>query len=613
MKALKEKRIGLRSLWRRGLVILSLFALVFASCNQTEGDSEPTTEPPAANGRVPYAIDVWQQPTEDSLMGLPLDLTGIKVMVRYTDGSTSWLTDADAAKFTTEPRWATGAYSTAPTPGTGSLGTFTPLYQYRLYYSENGVIVPPAEVTVNDVIPIIREDTRLSVVDLVGKDPLSGNHTGSFYQSNGLQIIGYTTNQKVKEMYVDDTADLTGIELAANYRKVNGNQYTDDLALQPKKVDFTLDMDWRVIPYYDNGKDTGRGGLYLTVGRNPLNDSDPLMTYNHRPGTAATYDALGVANNKPADLGVTAVAALDAVWHATKLELVEELEMEPFFYWYTDDNDSWIKRVDSAKLRVTYSNDKTKDFTVPEALYQNTVWLNNIQDGKVNYNNGGLLTDKTTSIYDWRPFAVEGILDTAKVRGIDKEAAQKYLKLSEPQIGLYYRGVRTWVPVTVFDTYDGVEVLPLDGGAQVTIDMRGKDNDYQGMNATEFSKMITVNALFSAHANPEAGQIAFPLKFKDSNSPDPGTDGVPGFTPDAKDGNELYYSMNFGVRENGTTVTAGWGISNTVKNNAQKNVTIYYANPDGQDVDSAGPASTIKTKNKKGTILVEWVNVPAKS
>ena len=38
MKALKEKRISLRSLWRRSLVILSLLALVFVACGDGDGD-----------------------------------------------------------------------------------------------------------------------------------------------------------------------------------------------------------------------------------------------------------------------------------------------------------------------------------------------------------------------------------------------------------------------------------------------------------------------------------------------------------------------------------------------------------------------------------------------
>jgi len=92
MKALKEKRVSLRSFLRRGLVILSLLALVFASCSESGGDeggtngSQPPTptEPPK-----PTVVDIHIliQPQFESYQGLPANLTGMEAEVKWSDGT----------------------------------------------------------------------------------------------------------------------------------------------------------------------------------------------------------------------------------------------------------------------------------------------------------------------------------------------------------------------------------------------------------------------------------------------------------------------------------------------------------------------------------------------
>jgi len=96
MKALKEKRVSLRSLFRRSLVILSLLALVFASCGDsgssngngngpgTEPPVEPPVEPPA---KVVSAIVILQQPQVESYQGMKPQLDGLIADVIFTDGS----------------------------------------------------------------------------------------------------------------------------------------------------------------------------------------------------------------------------------------------------------------------------------------------------------------------------------------------------------------------------------------------------------------------------------------------------------------------------------------------------------------------------------------------
>jgi len=118
MKALKEKRVSLRSLFRRSLIILSLFALVFAACSDSESEGpvtpiNPITPiiPPNGNGTVDpppegttyldyvTRIEVLQHPTMYSFEGAAPDLTGVKVALSWKnddpDGKGEWVQIVD--------------------------------------------------------------------------------------------------------------------------------------------------------------------------------------------------------------------------------------------------------------------------------------------------------------------------------------------------------------------------------------------------------------------------------------------------------------------------------------------------------------------------------------
>jgi len=117
MKALKEKRVSLRSLMRRGLVILSLFALVFASCSDSDSGTDPTggtdgTTPPPS--KTVTAIQILRQPVNESYQGFAPDLTGLIAEVFWSDG-TSETVLGESGKFTTSPGYCDEAW-----PGTKS-------------------------------------------------------------------------------------------------------------------------------------------------------------------------------------------------------------------------------------------------------------------------------------------------------------------------------------------------------------------------------------------------------------------------------------------------------------------------------------------------------------
>ena len=92
MKALKEKRLSLRSYLRRGLVILSLFALAFASasCSDSTGDDGDSkdTPPPVQTGPKAVTITVKDNPTNLWFQGAPPDVTGMSIDVKWDNSET---------------------------------------------------------------------------------------------------------------------------------------------------------------------------------------------------------------------------------------------------------------------------------------------------------------------------------------------------------------------------------------------------------------------------------------------------------------------------------------------------------------------------------------------
>ena len=114
MKALKEKRVSLRSLFRRSLVILSLLALAFAfaSCSGDSGGTGGSveTEPPTNGGTGPTnppaaawvkTMTVLKHPNVPSYEGAMPNLKGLQVLVKWNDGKEEIVDDPE--KFNVYP------------------------------------------------------------------------------------------------------------------------------------------------------------------------------------------------------------------------------------------------------------------------------------------------------------------------------------------------------------------------------------------------------------------------------------------------------------------------------------------------------------------------------
>jgi hypothetical protein len=270
----------------------------------------------------------------------------------------------------------------------------------------------------------------------------------------------------------------------------------------------------------------------------------------------------------PADRGVTVMAPLEAVYHVTGIEIISPPELDPFFYWKSDDSEDWLDRCKDSKFRATYSNGGTREFTVAEALMQNNVYYNMNPDPTM------------------LAFAIEGISRTGVVLGT--VGAADVSTNRNPQILYYYRGHRATVKVPVFTRLTGLSVVSASGN-QILVDMLKRDNDYLPVDSVWFSKLITVVATFTAFSDPTLPAAALTLEF-DKTCTDVNYE-------DASDTES--YTMNFGKadsRREAPYLGDGWGVCDlTGNNNRTRPVSIYYR-PEG---------GTVRTAR----IQCDWINI----
>ena len=575
MKALKEKRISLRSLLRRSLVILSLLALVFVSCGDSSSDSSDTD-----NGRVPLRIEVIADPTQNSYEGLPVNLAGLKAILVYNTDATDYELVTDFARLSTYPATAVGYDN--------GFGVWTPLNKYQLWYN-TGKEVLKATISLgsgtntNSVIPIVREDTSIPSGGTPTDSIDSNKWTDDFYWAQGLQLTGLTTHVKNK-LYVDDYPDFSGLTLEAHY--ADATKFV---------IPWTGDVKWQIRPRYNNGMATGNGDLIVTIGEC---SADVLECMGFFPGANFVYK------------GVSVSTPLTEVWHVTKLEVVPEPDLW-LFYWQADDNAFWTEKLIDANLHVTYSNGGTKDFSVKDALRMNEIWYNANPSGDVDI-----------------PFDVVGVWDSRA------PTVTSYAKDTNSKISLYYRGVRTQIKVPVLVKLSALAVVSESGG-QIEADLRPRDNDYGGMNAKTFSKNLRVTATFTNNDGSVSKDLvlAFDENLKeggveytatgDGTSDTEVFQGHPNVLPtkDAAAAAAGLYSMTYGNAPwwDGTAWKQGalepdpsakpartqgaWGNVNDPKyNNANKALTVYYAPP-----NNIGGVGT--TKALKQTINIDWKNI----
>ena len=230
MKALKEKRVSLRSVLRGGLVILSLLALVFAGCSDSDDDGNnggqgPVTPPPTPAGPTAVTINIMKQPGNWSFQGCPPDISDVVLEVRWSDGTVGFVSgDLGAQGFYAVPPYCEDA---SPKANGGTAGTFQN-YEHFLYgLNADQLAIPNTSAPFNPsvgkftimhkgstaisnelilpgVIPLFRV-TRAATTSTVAaeQEPYRGNNTPL---TTGLNLTTLATEIK---WYADQRPDYS--------------------------------------------------------------------------------------------------------------------------------------------------------------------------------------------------------------------------------------------------------------------------------------------------------------------------------------------------------------------------------------------------------------------
>jgi len=512
MKALKEKRISLRSLWRRGLVILSLFALVFASC---AGDSDNDGGGGSGGGKKASGVVFPSYLEASQYLGRPVDLSGVTVTVYYSDGSGGSEVikyEEHKGDFDTWPKVVTGTYDNdqagANTYFTGMPGAIV-IYDAG-YGNKLARYIPFRKPAVG----IIRDDTTTDTVDKT-----TGAKTGdTAVFANGLQLTGELAK---KAYYVDDqSVDFSGLTLEADY---------DDGSHLPIAW---KDVTWKIVPDYSgrpgstfepNADGTSKGWLYITVGEDTNAWWGEWKNYDGNPANSSAWkwEVGGIGGGSAGDNwtsgnegkktsvwsgGVTMRTLIPTVYTVKERKGGIEWDsdgdptarMEDFFFFQENSPGSWTQRLIDANagIIVHYEGDPApKPFKIAQLVQQEIYWNLNMADGSP---------------------------DDCGVRPIkyiyNAKDVGSYKGNANPMIVINYRGGRLELPINVYTTFKGISVELKDGSpGQTSLDETDEawDNDVElpiGTSASAFAEMVNVYATYNAYNNKNAPQAKIKLQ-----------------------------------------------------------------------------------------------------
>jgi len=663
MKALKEKRIGLRSLLRRGLVILSLFALVFAfaSCADSDGDDDTSqppitnTDPPVSKGTVPARIEIVSWPTNDQYEGYPLDLTGLEVRVFAADkAENNWTIKYPGTKFSTYPTYAVGVIGQEQGGG-GSDLVWLPQLQYDLTWISTDYVEPftvtldlqdPKSKAYKDavkaagggtpdfsdlptVIPIARAAKWTDLPDpTLDQTYVFGSVVDLFNWSKGLSLTANPGHQGQK-IYVDDYPKLDYYTLKAEYepkvsRKLGGQKY---FPLGP-------DTDWRIVVDYDYAPtDTKQeypigatGGLFVTVGTNPLTAKHPYVlaalkgsSVSDDPATwpykaPEAYDLSDIHSITTADLsrkventidpGLTVWDMYEEIYIVSKIDVTTKVALKPFFYWEDDSPEAWFDRLVAADGEITVSY---KGYKGP-APSTKKFTPKQLQELNTVWYNTPFEEDYPGQLLSKVPFAVKGIVETSPT-------SATHAKNREPQIKINYRGVYSFIDTPVYTRLVDLTVRPANGDS-ISVAMRPQDNDGGATNSVWFDTQVVAVARFTAASLP-ADQV--PVELTVTLSPEDGSDLVAEeFRPTGASYSPKGSTGMVGKNGEGNPADEDVSqaeyysnnyrdVSSNYKNNGKTTaVRFFYASPDLSEKDGV----EVGSRRAGYQLPVTWSNIP---
>jgi len=643
MKALKEKRIGLRSLWRRGLVILSLFALVFASCN-TSGSGEEEKKPEEG----PKVVDLKLTAKDDWLgtqyEGRKIDLSGITVSAKY-EGDSEWhvLKSSDGYTIRVEPEYAQGVICSETTTGDIMWIPIT-TYTVTAAYGNQAAIETYGSV----VVPITRNSsigTGGSSVFITGSAfPLPGTDMQYYYDLNATFGVPHDWDNERDAPYVYNSA----LNLTADWDQ---EVYVDDLVpqttkfrLQAQYIDGAkLDLDevaleTEIKVHYSNGhNETGTGEFVVFAGKNDVTNPNWGGSWTDGNGNTVEYIVSSTLNNKTGGL-MAAYHPYKSVFHVTSIEAKgvpdyttsEGLNKLPSIAYYESEALSkfkgdppyvnrytpterleveheatkrevtyfWATKLDAAGITfdITYTNGKTRNLTIKEMIENGMVWLNN-------------------NPYDdyLDTFGIDKVrVSSTPAKKLTSDAnGLAFNKITDPAVNVNYRGAVASVPVDIWIKCDSFEAqyIEANDSGYITVNVKPTDNDVGGQDAKWYAGKVKATATFSsARGNSKPVEVTFKqtgyeISTNSLGAPTPGertnaeNDNTLGWGLVDVNGSNDYghnrnfnYSMDFGKAAQwieGETDDPdehkwrkGFGQADTTGNNDKiKSVTFYYAIP----------------------------------
>ena len=512
MKALKEKRIRLRSLWGRSLVILSLLALVFAACGDSDSGSNT-----GSNLDPLISVTYTGTLTNHSYMGIKPDLTGLVITSTFASGRQHVHSGLTPASYVTDPPVVCGYYNYGSNLGPGGVSTpgatktdWLPETTYRVFLNcgecghDINVTLPFDRVygIVRDNLVIGRDDWLLGTKD---------QHI-TFSTASGLQITDHGMRQ---EYYVDENPDFKGLVAQALYEDGTWQTIPLDKHVNTKHPNQAI-----LRPLYNNptdpAKSSGGGWLYVTVGRHPKYDASVapnlqtevadyiLNTSNnwiHNPNLTAPAGGYTWAGHL-VDSGLTVVMPLKTIHHVTSFNWANAAPvLGDFFYWQEDDVGSWLARTGpDFEFRVSYTDGKSFVYTTKQLWEMTEVWYNeNLGSGPPRLQPIGGVVDTREGL----PFWISSVIENEAWRSRSLSANVHYFNDRTPQITYYYRGYQLPVDVPVLTRFMNITLVP----DAVAVDMtKAQDNDNINENTqpndwTFARDKIAVNVQYSAYSN----------------------------------------------------------------------------------------------------------------
>jgi len=239
MKALKEKRISFRSLWRMGLVVLSVLALAFAACGESESGSNTGpgngsgVNPQQPVGKAPRSIMVLEPPITSGgpvYEGRDVSLLGLKLAVTWENGETETVSFGAGNDIKIDPPiydFRRVPYSAAADQVYGEIAqrSFIPDSQggYYGWGTDDQDFERDLGAATQAVIDAFEEIEDYYTITYTsgGKSATTKIHSGLLGAHKRIIDLVYTSNMTKRTYYIDDEPEFAGSVVSAYYASDN--------------------------------------------------------------------------------------------------------------------------------------------------------------------------------------------------------------------------------------------------------------------------------------------------------------------------------------------------------------------------------------------------------